>query len=103
MEQVTADKLQEVLERTRRVETRLTRLCMGLNVDVMGARSKIAIGYIPGPPGSLGPGQKVMELGGLDVGVGECLQFAKDKGIVGEIRLYHGGVQVGSISGVAGS
>jgi hypothetical protein len=86
MEQATSDNLREVLSRVRRIETRLTRLCMHMNADVLGAKPPIL--PMSGP---------CLNLPGLDTTIGECLTFAKANGTIGEISLYHNGNVVGSI------
>lgn len=78
--------LQEIQQRTRRTETRLMRLC-----DYMGIDPTNKIRCILANDGTIA-------LNAMDVGIGECLRFAKEKGILGVITLTYAGAAVGTLN-----
>lgn len=81
------DSTQEVLQRVRRIETRLTRLARALGVSVMDDDSRIIV-IKEHPP--------LLEVNGLDVSFGDVLAFCKKSGINGIVTLNYKGQLLGS-------
>jgi len=84
-------KLDHILQRSIRTETRLTRLCKGLGIDVTAGEHKRMVLTSAHPP--------IIELVGLDTTLAELLVFCQLSAIISPVvTLMHRGQVVGSIA-----
>ena len=84
----------EILDRARRIETRLVRLCTALNVDP--TKDKVRVAAVQCETG------KGISISGLDVSYGDLLDFCRKSGIKGAVEVWHKGTLLGTMQ-VGGS
>ena len=80
--------IDEILIRTRRMETRLTGLAIALNVDVTAGKQRVQ-------PLCTSPG--MVDVSGLDVSFGDVLAFCRRSGINGLVTVMCGDQLIGSV------
>lgn len=79
----------EVLQRTRRIETRLMKLCAFLGFDPGRDRDRVIVE-------SESP--VVLDISGLDVSLGDLFDACRKSGISGPVTVKHKGVLVAAIT-----
>lgn len=84
-----ATELSELLDRARRTETRLMRLCTHIGVDV--TEGKIRVTVVAKAP------VVTLELAGLDVSFSDVLAFCRRSGINGTCMVQCRGKTLGTI------
>ncbi len=80
----------ETLQRVRRIETRLMRLCSSLGVDPTS--DKVRVTFVGNQPST------TVEVSGLDVSYGDLLAFCRRSGISGQaVVVMFRGRLIGSV------
>jgi len=79
----------ETLQRVRRIETRLMRLCGALSVDPTNDKVRVTI-VSPAP-------NSVLEVAGYDVSYGDLLAFCRKSGINGLSTVCCRGKVIGTV------
>jgi hypothetical protein len=75
------DPLDEILRRVRRIETRQMKLAEAQGVNPNDVRDKVMLGGTPG----------TLDITGLDVSLGDMLDFCRKSGITERVWVYHQG------------
>jgi hypothetical protein len=83
------DSVQEILDRARRIETRLMRLCAAMGVDP--TRDKARVTTLRLTP------DQVLDVTGLDVSFGDILAFCRKSGIRGLCAVQCRGEIIGTV------
>ncbi len=78
----------ETLQRVRRIETRLTRLCIHQGVDPSPERTRITL---------LNADPPVVTVAGLDISFADILTFCKISNIVKITTVMYRGLVLGSV------
>lgn len=86
---ITDKDAKELIQRTTRIETRVTRGFKALGIDVMDDSKKVAL-VASDPP--------ILEMSGLDVSFGDVLAFCRKSGISGIVTVVFKGHLYGSVS-----
>ena len=81
------ETLQEIMQRTRRIETRLVRLCLHTGLDPTDGKRMEQTNADP----------PIVAVHGLDASFSDCLQFCRTSGISGIVTLTCRGELLGSI------
>lgn len=87
-DEVVKEVLLEVLQRTRRTETKVTALAKGLNIEVMNGEDKVRL---------LQEDAKIVEVSGRDVSFSDVIAFCRRSGISGIMTVSHNGKILGSV------
>jgi len=79
----------ELLDRARRIETRLMRLCTAMGVDA--TQGKVRVVVVQMLP------SVVLDVTGLDVSYGDLLAFCRRSGIKGLCAVHFQGRSLGTV------
>ena len=79
----------EVLQRTRRIETRLMKLCVHMGFDPTRDRDRVVVKRLH---------PLTLDLAGMDVSLGDLLDACRKSGITQAVLVEHRGVLLATIT-----
>jgi len=79
----------EVVQRMRRIETRLMKLCVFMGLDPTRERDRVIVKRVS---------PLTLDLSGLDVSMGDLLDACRKTGITHQVLIEHKGVLLATIT-----